>query len=162
MFLNDLWVKGLAGRVPCSFPSVSETMKMIGHGTRTDLDMELLRDRFTEQRGIPEAFFEQFLVEKLLDCRRDQGELTRGTSVSEAGQTAFFKAGQIVVHGLDITVKVLCQLGNGPAGAVKPQQTRSQTHLWMDMCVEFKITQLNIIVFAESDFSSRASHALIL
>ena len=124
--------------------------------------MELLRDRFTEQRGIPEAFFKQFLVEKLLDCSRDQGGLTRGTSIGESGQTAFFEAGQIVMHGLDITVEMLCQLGNGPAGAVETQQTGSQTDLWMEMYVELKSTQLNIIVFAESDSSSRASHALIL
>lgn len=113
---------------------------MIGHGTRADVEVELLRDCLTEQRGIPEAFFEQFLVEKLLNCSRDQGGLTRGTSVGESGQTTVFKAGQIVMYGLDIAVKMLRQLGNGPPCAVQPEQTGSQTHFWMDVCAEFKFT----------------------
>ena len=126
--------------------------------------MELLRDRLTEQRGIPEAFFEQFLHEKLLDCRRDQGGLTRGTSVGESGpaRPRSSKWVRSLCTAWILRSKCCASWATVQPGAVKPQQTRSQTHLLMDMCVEFKITQLNIIVFAESDFSSRASHALIL
>ena len=51
-------------------------MQMIGHGTRADLEVEVPCYRSTQERSIPEAFFEHFLMEKLLDFGRDETELT--------------------------------------------------------------------------------------
>ena len=97
-------------------------------GTRAGLDVEVFGDCLTEQRGIPEAFSEQFLVEKLLGFRCDQRRLTGCIPVGEANLPQLLEARQIVVNGLDVGVNMLCQLSDCPASAVHPQQTDPEPH----------------------------------
>ena len=73
-----------------------------------------------------------------------------------------FKACQTVMSGLDVTVKMLCQLSNGLAGAVEPQQTGSGSYFRGHVRVEFKVTRLEVFVFADGYSASRSSHLLIL
>lgn len=132
---------------------------MIRQCARADHDPELLFDVFAQEWSVPEALFLQFLVEKLLYPRRDQGRLSGWALIRQPKNPTLGETRQVVVNRLMVATKVLRQLGDTPPLSVKPQDICPEAGLRVRVWTGFQRTELVVIFPRNRNTSSRPGHA---